>query len=97
MFFVFIIIDIQILSALGRFLEWYILDEQSCTLDWNFERFQVGTWGHSLFPNSIFVCLNQGCIISVIDTLKSGCAPMYRVSQKTWEFSDKFDIVFVMN
>ena len=23
--------------------------------------------------------------------------PMYRLSQKTWEFSDKFDIVFVMN
>ena len=22
---------------------------------------------------------------------------MYRVSQKTWEFSDEFDIVFVMN
>ena len=44
---------------------------------------------HKAFKNACWIKKSNGVIFSNYD--------IYRVSEKTWEFSDEFDIVFVMN
>ena len=58
--------------------------------------------GQIFFQNSNFSCQNSKFVFSSFSKIPWAtpgilASIIYRVSQKTWEFSDEFDIILVIN